>query len=123
MKGIIFNVMLPWVQLSPPDNATSSSVCVTVQLFPLLGIYLREGKVDFKVFWNYGRVCSLKFWVQQSHEISVLVAGFVFWPMTGKCRLLIINWHVSIEFYECMCWLTESCDRRRMSQDRMTEEI
>lgn len=50
MKGVIFNVMLAWVQLSPPDNATSSSVCVTGQLFPLWGIYLGEGDVDFKVF-------------------------------------------------------------------------
>lgn len=32
--------------------------------------------------------------------------------MTSKCRLFIIHWHVSIEFYECTCWLTESCDRR-----------
>lgn len=50
MEGIIFNVMLAWVQLSPPDNATSPSVSVTGQLFPLLGIHLGEGDVDFKVF-------------------------------------------------------------------------
>lgn len=95
--------MLAWVQLSPPDNATSSSVCVTGQLFPLLGIYLGGGDVDFKVFWHNGRVCLLNFWVQHSGEISVLVVGFGFQPMTdfwssiGMSVLSFMNAHVGLQ--------------------------
>lgn len=95
--------MLAWVQLSPPDNATSSSVCEMGQLFPLLGIYLGGGDVDFKVFWNNGRVSLLKSWVQQSREISVLVVWFGFQPVTdfrssiGMSVLSFMNAHVGLQ--------------------------
>lgn len=62
--------MLAWVQLAPPDNATSSSVCVTGQLFPLLGMYLGEGDVDFGTIELLVEILS--------PAISVLVVGFVF---------------------------------------------
>jgi len=46
----MFNVVLPWVQLSPPDNATSSSVYITAQLLVLRGICLGEHEINLKVF-------------------------------------------------------------------------
>lgn len=50
MRSVVFNMMLSSVQLSPPDNATSSSVCVTALLFPLLGIFLDEMRSIAKYF-------------------------------------------------------------------------